>query len=526
MGDTNNDGRISRDELEAALPAVTDAQAVVDTVFKETDTNNDGFIDRAEFKNGTNAKVHPKDITLEELPKDEWPAFLAMLTLDGLDSDNESEITDAPHPETTPTQGDLLNAAKFANQHPHHDDPHEEYHEDDYYEEYHEDDYYHDEAYDAIDGDNDWTTQPQVQNHNTTVNHIHYHSEQNQTYDAEHNQNYDAEHNQNYDAEHNQNYDAEHNQHYDSEQNQHYASDGQEHHDQSQSRGFCLLCKNLVLLDEKRVKFNEGYMHSNCAEEVKRGRHHIGTSSGGDYRDERMGMGMDGPMQRVNSFQVGSVDSGNHICNSPICFNKAAGKCRRCKQVYYCCRTCQRDNWDAHKAVCSEDPVWVAAKMRESSQLMIAAQPVFGEATEDQLFPQKVELQKDFAISPYKRIVVLKRKGYEKFGIRLNTVGDGNVCVNHLAVDGLAQDSGQVQLDDLVMSINKYTEEADMLDQLRKTTEVTLELATTLHVTSDALGPMSPRGNSKSRGSQWRHLNDNFHNEAARRIRKDTVIGV
>jgi len=56
-------------------------------------------------------------------------------------------------------------------------------------------------------------------------------------------------------------------------------------------------------------------------------------------------------------------ESARHVCNAPNCDNSASGQCKRCKQVYYCCKEHQVEDWKAHEAVC-----YASAKKRSPSE--------------------------------------------------------------------------------------------------------------------------------------------------------------
>jgi len=58
-------------------------------------------------------------------------------------------------------------------------------------------------------------------------------------------------------------------------------------------------------------------------------------------------------------------ESARHVCNHHSCHNIAEGQCRRCKKVYYCCKSHQHDDWQAHKAVCFAAPEYAVEKLRE-----------------------------------------------------------------------------------------------------------------------------------------------------------------
>ena len=129
------------------------------------------------------------------------------------------------------------------------------------------------------------------------------------------------------------------------------------------SRGACLLCASPVLVNQRRVKANDGYMHEACAEQ---------SNSDHDVRtivedQTRSGNLVQQPVDADTTNTIHSQESES-TCAYAHCDNSASGQCKRCKQVYYCCREHQVADWKAHKAICFATAEYRTEKVRERAQ--------------------------------------------------------------------------------------------------------------------------------------------------------------
>jgi len=124
------------------------------------------------------------------------------------------------------------------------------------------------------------------------------------------------------------------------------------------SRGMCGLCAEPVLVNQRRLKVKDGYVHEECAREQ--------SKNGGVSKHAGQG-NLGNPTQKSDKAHGGGGNEQecSTRCNYPGCSNSASGQCRRCKLVYYCCREHQLDDWKAHKEICASKPVSSLASLSE-----------------------------------------------------------------------------------------------------------------------------------------------------------------
>jgi len=62
------------------------------------------------------------------------------------------------------------------------------------------------------------------------------------------------------------------------------------------------------------------------------------------------------------------LQGSGSTCAYANCDNSASGQCKRCKQVYYCCKEHQVGDWKAHKVICFATAEYRTEKVRERAQ--------------------------------------------------------------------------------------------------------------------------------------------------------------